>query len=67
MSEYVWLVLGDNGGAWEPDPVLSIWTTEEAAKAEASRRFSEPGAYQPRCVKMVELNKSGCEAINDGR
>jgi hypothetical protein len=37
VTETVYVVLGDGGGAHEPLPALSIWTTEEAAKAEAKR------------------------------
>ena len=33
----VWLVIEDGCGAHEPEGVMSIWTTEEAARSEAAR------------------------------
>jgi hypothetical protein len=66
MIKTVFLVIGDNMGAHEPEPILSIWTTSEAAENEKERVNAAAKYQSDRAIRIdeVELNKPSNEMIN---
>lgn len=60
----VWFVCADGG--WEPDPVLSVWLTEQEAEAEATRLGARAqGTYHKGSARVVEV-KVGQSIADDG-
>jgi hypothetical protein len=64
----VFAVLGNNGGAHEPEPVLSLWTEREAAEREVERwveaykaKFPGVRVRQPRIAEWPVDSSKGVD------
>ncbi len=57
MPTEVWAIWADNGGAYEPYVMMSVWTTREGAEAEIARLHADSQGCNNGFNDLFHLNQ----------